>query len=140
MTDNKSHDDRDFDAKVTAGVEADSAEGKWYGNELEVKSDPIIDPGTGETVVLRVFEFKINPELSQNARPSNQELFNSHATQIRHMLFKDGLIAFEGGEGLEPRVQFSKLKREYRIIVPCKAKLGQSFQQKAQVLPVHLPK
>lgn len=135
--DSKLHDNRNLDAHLGAKVEADSSEGRWEGQEIEVKSDPIIDPGTGKTVVLRVFEYSIDPSMPVKVRPTNQDLFNSHAMQIKHFLWKDGLRPFDEGQGLEPKVQFSKRERKYRIIVPCEARFGQSFHERAQLLPTH---
>lgn len=133
--DKQLHDNRDLDAKLGAKVEAHNEDGAWEGQEVSVKSNPLIDPGTGPTVVLRIFEFQINPQMPYNTRPTNQVLFNTHAKQIRHLLWKDGLRPFDEGQGLEPRVQFSKRERKYRIIVPCEARFGQSFHEKARLLP-----
>ncbi len=87
---------------------------KWYGQEVEVNSDPI-DPNDSEwgtkKVILREFKFKFNPQLIKEVKnrkrrmPSEQELFNVHAKQIRLALWQDGLVV---NEDVSPRMTVNK--------------------------------
>lgn len=94
---------------------------KWEGQEVQVNSDPIIDPGTGETVLMRVFDFGANPENLKRDKPTKQQIFDSHIKQIQTMLWSDGL---EPMKELNPLIQVSKKKEKYRIILWCRARSG----------------
>lgn len=104
---------------------------KWYGESVEAKSDPIIDPGTGKTLILRWFEFAINPEIKHT--PTKQELFNAHWKQISTMLWGDGLVP---RQDINPRVEIGKKrgKGKYRIFVLCEPRLGTFVAEKPQNL------
>lgn len=118
---------------VGEGFGAKTEKEGWYGQDLEVKADPIIDPGTGPTLTIRVFEFSKNPEFKGNL--TKQELFNMHWRQISTMLWSDGLVAIEE-EDFPPKVEVDKddpLK--YKIFVVCKPKMGSFFVDSAK--PLH---
>lgn len=103
----------------------------WEGQELEVKSDPLVDSGTGTAVIIRVFEFEANPETLKRMKPTKQELFNAHAGQIKMMLWGDGLETFEG---VEPKIVTSKKVDKYRIYVACKARPGIAVNETLKTL------
>lgn len=104
---------------------------KWEGQDIEVKSDPLIDSGTGKPVIIRMFQFAANPEILKKFKPTKQELFNSHATQIKHMLWADGLRPLDG---ISPSVNTSKKREMYRIFVTCEARLGLNIIEKPKTL------
>lgn len=123
-----SHDNRKLEDHFGAKVEAEG----WEGQELEVKSDPLVDAGTGKPLVIRIFDFKLNPALKRKEFPKNkQDVFNSHARQIKDFLWKDGLVA---REDVSPRVQFSKKEMKYRIFVLCEARYGMMWNDKPKTL------
>lgn len=100
----------------------------WEGQELEVKGDPLIDNGTGRPIIMRFFEFKANPETFK-LKPSNQELFNAHAQQIRLFLWKDGL---EPVTVIEPKIIRDKIG--YKIAITCQPKLGVALNERPETL------
>lgn len=104
---------------------------KWEGQEIEVRSDPLIDSGTGKPVIIRMFQFAANPEILKKMKPSKQELFNSHALQIKHMLWADGLMPLDG---ISPTVNTSKKREMYRIFVTCEARPGVVIAEKPKSL------
>lgn len=93
---NIAHDNRNLDDHKGKEFKLKGRDGTWHGQELSVESDPI-DPNDAEwgtkKVIIRWFKFSFNPELK--IKPTEQELFNAHAPQIRLELWKDGLIANE---------------------------------------------
>lgn len=101
----------------------------WLGQELEAQSDPLIDSGTGKAIVMRFFEFEANPVTFKKLNPSNQELFNSHAQQIKLFLWKDGLEPYEA---IEPRI--IRDKKGYKIMVTCTPKAGVALNDKTFTL------
>lgn len=103
----------------------------WEGQEVQVNSDPVIDPGTGETVLMRVFDFGANPEALKRDKPSKQQIFDNHIKQIQTMLWSDGL---EPMKELNPLIQVSKKKEKYRIILWCRARAGVVWSDKPQNL------
>ena len=101
-----------------------------YGADLSTEGTPLIDPGIGKTVSIRVFKFKINPEMKKNL-PDNQALFNTHSKQIATILWADGLRPFEE---TPPRVIIDVKKGFYQFLVPCEARLHQMFFDQPQNL------
>lgn len=89
---------------------------QWEGEELSAESQTKIesDTGTGQAIVLRFFEFGVNPLAFKDHKPTEQELFESHRRGIESSLWVDGLRPYEE---VQPRIMFSKSKTHYRIIV-----------------------
>lgn len=85
---------------------------QWTGEEVETKSDPVLDPGSGKKIVLRQFEYAWNPEVKD--KPSKQEVFNLHAREIRNFLWRDGLRIIETEA---PRMIVND--QGYRIFITC---------------------
>lgn len=102
----------------------------WYGQQVETNSDPLVDKGIGEAIILRSFKFKANPENLKRDKPSKQQLFNNHADQMRLQLWGDGLEPIN----VDPRIVISKNKEEYMIFVACKPKAGVALIEKPQTL------
>ena len=107
--------------------------GIWEGEQIEASSETRLedDTGTGREIVLRTFEFAINPESFKQHTPTKQELFDSHVRGIRGMLWADGLETFEE---VEPRLIFSKNKKFYRICLACVPTRGNTVLEKPQTL------
>lgn len=95
----------------------------WEGRTVEANSEPIVDKGNGKPIILRVFEFTANPLVLKKEKPTKQQLFDSHAVEIKHFLWKDGL---ESLDIIPPRIVVSKKKEKYRIFVTCQARPGVS--------------
>lgn len=106
--------------------------GGWEGQDIEVHSDPLIETGPrGQTIVLRSFYFKANPQIMKEQKPTKQQIFDSHAKQIQLMLYGDGLIPFKG---VEPKLIVSKKRDEYKIFIACEAKAGVMFTETPRTL------
>lgn len=104
----------------------------WEGQDIEVTSDPLINDDSGKKVVLRFFHYQMNPEMVKYQRPIDQDIFNTHAQQIKVVLWKDGLIPYEI---VAPQIIWSKKKKDiYSIMVPCEARAGLSILESSQTL------
>ncbi len=103
----------------------------WEGQDIEVKGDPLVNDNTGRPIILRVFEFQANPVTLKKMRPNKQELFNSHAMQIKTMLWGDGLQVVKE---VPPKIIISKKKDRYQIFVTCELKTGVSLLEQTQTL------
>ena len=112
----------------------DSVDGYEYGSDLSVDPTPLLDPAIGKTVVIRTFEFKMNPEI-KDLPEDKQELFNVHAKQISTILWGDGLIPLVTEP---PRVIVKKEEGKYFIFVPCEARLSTVFADKPRSLSEQL--
>lgn len=102
----------------------------WYGSSIETSASdntPMVDSGTGRTLILRVFEFAINPK--EKERPNKQDLFNSHWPQLRIMLWGDGLVA---NQDVPPKVIVGR--RRYRIFILCEPKFRTMVNDKTKTL------
>lgn len=89
-------------------------------HQLSVNSETKLesDTGTGDAVILRVFEFSVNPQMIGKL-PSPQEIFNSHVKGIEGLLWNDGMYP---RQDIPPRVVFSKNGQQYRIFVTASAR------------------
>lgn len=124
------HDNRNYEDHLGAKIEAHNEDGKWEGQELGATSDPLVDAGIGKHIVIRMFEYLLNPALKRKEKPKNkQEIFNNHAGQIKAFLWKDGLVP---REDISPRVVLNK--KGYRIFVTCEARFQQMFNDRFKTL------
>ncbi len=116
-----------------AGVLDTSTGTKFETQEVAAKSDVFLedDHGTGAAAIIRVFEFSANPETFKMHTPTTQELFNAHVQQIKLMLWGDGL---EVMEEVTPRLKISKNKKNYRIIIGCRPRVGQVLNDRPRTL------
>lgn len=113
--------------KRGTGVQIDSETNYDYAGEFSTDGVPLIDPGTGKTVSIRVFTFKIDPSKLRLVPKDKQKLFNDHSKFIEKVLWGDGLIRLDG---VNPRVIINKKGLFYQIFVPCEAKRGVMFMDK----------
>ena len=113
------------DLKPGTGIEVGDNTKYEYASELSTDKVPLIDPGGGEIVSIRVFTFKMNPE--RQHFPGKQALFNTHARQIETILWGDGLRPLESNP---PRVIINNKKGIYQIFVPCLAAKGVFFSER----------
>ena len=102
-----------------------------YAGKFETEGMPLIDPGTGKTVSIRTFTYKIDPKKVRSVPDNKQQIFNDHAGFIRRVLWGDGLVPLEN---ISPRVIINKKKLVYQIFVPCEARLNTVWADKPQNL------
>lgn len=114
--------------KLTPGT---GVEGYEYGSDLQTEGVPVMDPGVGKTISIRVFDFKMDPLKAKNFNVDQQTLFNTHASQIKTILWADGLIPMEQAS---PRVVIHKKKKMYQILIACEPRLHQTIIEKPQSL------
>jgi len=117
--------DVEGELKPGTGIDVGDNTKYEYASELSTEGVPLIDPGGGGVVVIRVFKFKINPE--RKHLPGKQALFSSHAKQIETILWGDGLRPLESNP---PRVIINNKEGFYQIMVPCIAARGVIFSEK----------
>lgn len=129
---NTHHENRDLENHLGDTFKAeDQDNNEWQGQQLSTKSDPLVDKGTGKPVILRVFEFSANPIVLKREKPTKQQLFDAHALQIKHFLWKDGL---EPLDIISPKIVVSKKREKYRIFVTCQPKPGVTLVETPQTL------
>src|SRR3990167_598186 len=128
----------DIEGELTPGegIQIDQDTKYEYGSQLETEGVPLIDPGEGKIVSIRVFDFKMNPAI-KDFPTDRQLIFNTHAKQISTILWGDGLRPLESNS---PRVIINKKRGSYRIFVPCEARLGVGFADKPMNLTQELAK
>lgn len=113
-------------------VDAPVKDVKWNANQVETVPVRVNDPGQGHPVILRTFEYSINPNLPKEIKITKQKIFESHQFQISAALWADGLEPLFGIK--PPKVQISKKLKNYRIFVLCKPRAGQVVADKIHVL------
>ncbi len=122
----------DPNAPVVGG-EFITEDGGWQGQTVEVKSEKHLedDLGTGQPIILRTFQFAVNPEAFNDHKPTTQEIFDSHKRGIAALLWQDGLTPYEPEP---PKVVFSKEGNSYFIIVASIPQMGQTVLETPQTL------
>lgn len=102
-------------------------------DSVEAKSQTNLemDKGEGDSVVLRFFKFKMNPQVFKEAPPTKQELFNAHYKGIEMALYRDGLKVVPE---INPRLEVNEKKGQYVFSVGAKPRKGYLLQEKPQTL------
>lgn len=117
------------------GISIDDKTKYEYGADLSTEGTPLIDPGIGKTVTIRVFDFKMNPDKERIFPTDKQLIFNQHAKQISTILWGDGLIPLES---VSPRVIVNKGQGKYKIFIPCEARSNTLFIDRPKSLSEQL--
>ena len=99
---------------------------KWYGKEDRTDESSIHDKGVGETVTIRLFEFKFPPTL-ENLPTTEQILTPEYIKQLKTQLWGDGLRLV-----MEPKVVIDK--EGCKVFAPCQASMGNNFLDKPKLL------
>ena len=112
---------------------AEEMKGDWYAQTLNTESETHLedDTGTGDAAIIRMFEFKVNPEAFKIKKPTEQELFASHQGGITALLWRDGLTPLES---VTPRITFTKGKKKYRIFIGAKPAKGHTLLERPKTL------
>jgi len=127
---------REAQPELKAGSGVTIGDTKYeYGADLHTDGTPLMDPATGKTLSIRLFQFKMNPEMIKEFPTEGQVLFNAHAKQIGTMLWADGLIPLDS---VPPRVIINKKDFIYQIFVPCEARLSTVFAERPKSLAEQL--
>lgn len=115
-----------FEFAVKDDAELKLGEHKWYGKEDQTEDQSIHDKGQGESVVIRLFEFKFNPGLERT--PTAEELLTpDYLKYIDTQLWGDALRRV-----MHPRISISK--EGCKIFVPCVATTGNSHLESPKLL------
>ncbi len=103
--------------------------------ETQSKTTLQMDEGHGTPIVIRVFDFALNPEMIQRVNagnmqaPTKQELFNSHVKGIELSLWKDG---FTIEPAIAPQIMIDGDK--YTIFIGAKLMSGQTLRERPMTL------
>lgn len=102
-------------------------------SQLEVASKTQLtdDTGHGKTAVIRMFEFKANPEAFKAHKPSKQELLISHQGFIENQMWSDG---FKVMHEVPPRISISKNKKKYAIFIGAEPRSGMVVAERPKTL------
>lgn len=115
-----------FEAVEKNAVDSPVDNIKWYGKEDRTEDESVHDKGTGEPVVIRLFEFKFRPGLEKT--PTKEELLTpEYLKQIDITLWGDGLRRV-----MQPRTHITE--EGCKIFVPCQAATGHSFLDQPKLL------
>lgn len=104
----------------------DQDNNNWEVQQIETKSDPLVDDQTGKETIIRQFEFMLPPSLPKGMEfPSKDQLLKFHRSKVIAFLWKDELELID-----EPRIEISKKADKFRIFAVCQAKKGSLILQK----------
>lgn len=116
----------------------------WQAHQIETKSDPIQDPGTGRGLVVRNFFFKSPPRQPGVPTPSKRQIIESHKQYMGMLLYGDGLSPLEDKavklytrKELKQGILKSKMIQEgadFVIVVVAEAKSGVAIAERPTVL------
>ena len=99
---------------------------KWYGREDQTDTNLMHDTGKGEPIVIRNFEFKLDPSLT--TPPTKEQILTpEYVKHLSTLLWADSLRLV-----MEPRVQITKDK--ILIFAPCQARTGSSYSEAPRML------
>ena len=124
----------DISKAAAVGIGTAQAEGAEYDvNSLEVHSKTNLeqDEGSGRPVILRKFEFGMNPEAWGQHQPTKQELFNHHLKGIEIALWKDGMKPMPD---VNPRIVIDPQTMKYQIFVAAEVARGHMLNERPLTL------
>ena len=89
---------------------------KWYGSTMETEQQKLLDPASGEKIILRRVEHRYPPGLQK--KPKKKDLLTpAYIKHMENLLWADNLELI-----MFPKVTFNK--RGFDIFFPCKPKKG----------------
>ncbi len=101
-------------------------EHKWYGKEDRTDEKLMHDKGVGEPVLIRLFEFKLPPNIEK--LPAKEEILTpDYLKYLRVSLWADALRLI-----MEPRVVIDK--ESIKIFAPCQATTSNSFLEEPKTI------
>ena len=89
--------------------------------ETQSKTNLEQDRGEGGAAIIRCFTFGVNPKAFQEARPTQQDLFNAHVKGVEVMLWRDGMTLMID---VQPRILFDQKSMTYKIFVGARPMKG----------------
>lgn len=100
---------------------------------IEVKSDTHLedDQGGGGAAIIRCFEFGVNPQAFMEAKPTKQQLFNSHLKGIELALWRDGMKVMPD---VNPRILIDEKNLKYKIFVGAQPMRGHTLIEQPRTL------
>ena len=99
--------------------------------ETQSKTQLEQDRGEGGAAIIRCFTFGVNPTAFQEARPTQQDLFNAHIKGIEVMLWRDGMTLMVD---VQPRILFDQKSMIYKIFVGARPAKGHILKEIPQTL------
>lgn len=99
--------------------------------ETESKTKLEDDVGHGNPVIVRCFEFGMNPQAFLEVKPTKQQLFNHHIKGIETFLWKDGLKVITE---VAPRILYDEKNLKYKIFVGAKPMRGHILREQPKTL------
>jgi hypothetical protein len=101
-------------------------EHKWYGKEDQTDEKLMHDKGSGEPVIIRLFEFKFPPTLE--VLPTKEQILTpEYLKYLNVQLWSDSLRLV-----MEPRVVIDKTG--CKIFAPCQARAGATLMEEPKTL------
>lgn len=106
-------------------------EGVWDGKKLETPNIAVVDPGIGEEMIIRRFDFALPPKVSGAPPVSDEEMLAHHKGRIISFLWKDGWeIAGD--------IKTLRKKDHFFVMIPCKAAVKNGMKQMIYDKPMNL--
>ena len=119
-------DNTNFELLKEKEEELGIGEHKWYGKEDKTEEHSIHDKGKGEPVLIRLFEFRLAPNL-ETIPTKEQILTPEYIKHLKVILWSDGLRLI-----MEPRVVIDK--ESIKVFAPCQASMGNNFLEEPKLL------
>lgn len=99
---------------------------KWYGVDNRTDDKTMHDKGSGEPVVIRLFEFRLDPSLKE--LPTKEQILTpEYIKHLQTLLWADSLRLVT-----EPRVVIDK--ESIKVFAPCQARTGANFLEEPKLL------
>lgn len=119
-------DKTNFEVVEKDAIDSPVKDIKWYGKEDKTEEQSIHDKGAGEPVLIRLFEFRLNPGL-ETLPTKEQILTPEYIKYLKATLWADGLRLV-----MEPRAVIDK--ESIKIFAPCQASMGNNFLEEPKTI------
>lgn len=118
--------DKTFEAIEFDAKDSPVKDIKWYGKEDQTEGSLMHDTGKGEAIIIRHFEFKLNPALKE--LPTAEQLLTpEYIKDLNIQLWADGFRLI-----MKPRVSITK--DTVRVFAPCQPVSGATILEEPKLL------
>lgn len=100
----------------------------WEGQEVQTNTVPLVNDGSGKSIILRVFDFTL-PPLKPEEIPTSEELIRIHKTALTGFLWRDELVPVQ-----DFKLVMNKDMLHFKIFATCQAKAGSVILDRPELL------
>lgn len=117
-----------FKIKEENAIDSPTPNIDWEGEEIGTDQIPLVNDGSGNKVIVRVFDFQL-PPIKEEEFPTKEQLLDAHKNRLIAFLWRDELMAVQAFKCV-----INDDKKGFKIFATCQAKAGSVILESPQLL------